>query len=163
MFHLQINDHAPSFKAKDQNGNIIDSKQFEGKKWVLYFYPKDLTPGCTIQACNIRDNYQELKNKGITIIGVSMDNEKRHKRFIEKYNLPFPLITDTNKELIELYGVWGTKKFMGLVFDGIHRTTFVMNEKNTIIGIINKPKNKKHSEEILEIYKNNEIEKEQRK
>ncbi len=154
MKHLKLNDQAPSFSANDENGNSIDSKQFEGKKWVIYFYPKDLTPGCTVQACNIRDNYEKLKEWGISIIGVSMDDEKLHKRFIEKYDLPFPLICDTEKNVIETFGVWGTKKFMGKVYDGIHRTTFIMNEKNEIIGIIEKPKTKAHAEEIIEIYKN---------
>ena len=154
MKHLKLNDQAPSFSAKDENGNSIDSKQFEGKKWVIYFYPKDLTPGCTVQACNIRDNYEKLKELGISIIGVSMDDERLHKRFIEKYDLPFPLICDTDKKVIETFGVWGTKKFMGKVYDGIHRTTFIMNEKNAIIGIIEKPKTKAHAEEIIEIYKN---------
>jgi peroxiredoxin Q/BCP len=154
MKHLKLNDQAPSFSANDENGNSIDSKQFEGKKWVIYFYPKDLTPGCTVQACNIRDNYEKLKEWGISIIGVSMDDEKLHKRFIEKYDLPFPLICDTEKNVIETFGVWGTKKFMGKVYDGIHRTTFIMNEKNEIIGIIEKPKTKVHAEEIIEIYKN---------
>jgi thioredoxin-dependent peroxiredoxin len=153
---LKINDLTPDFKAKDQNGNEISSKNLMGSKWVLYFYPKDMTPGCTQQACNIRDNYNELKNESISIFGVSMDTESKHQRFIEKYSLPFPLIVDTEKELISAFGVWGPKKFLGKTYDGIHRTTFVFNEKNTLIGVIEKPKVKDHTREILEIYKNYE-------
>lgn len=154
MKHLKVGDQAPSFEANDQNGNVISSKEFKNKKWVIYFYPKDLTPGCTTQACNIRDNYSLLKENGISIIGVSMDDERLHQRFIEKFDLPFPLLSDTEKIVIELFGVWGTKKFMGKVYDGIHRTTFLIDETNTIVGIIEKPKTKEHSEEILEIFKN---------
>ena len=119
---------------------------------VIYFYPKDNTPGCTAQACNIRDNYSAIQDAGIVILGVSMDTEKKHQNFIEKFDLPFPLLADTEKELIELYGVWGEKKFMGKVYDGIHRTTFLMDESHTIVGIIEKPKTKDHTREILEIY-----------
>jgi peroxiredoxin Q/BCP len=155
MKHLKIGDQAPKFEAKNQLGEIIKSTDFQGKKWAIYFYPKDLTPGCTTQACNIRDNYYILKEKGISIIGVSMDDERLHQRFIDKFDLPFPLISDIDKKVIELFGVWGTKKFMGKVYDGIHRTTFIINEKNIIIGIIEKPKTKVHSEEILEIFENN--------
>jgi peroxiredoxin Q/BCP len=155
MKFLKVGDFSPSFQAKDQNGNEINSEQFKGKKWVIYFYPKDLTPGCTTQACNIRDNYKLLQESGISIIGVSMDNENLHKRFIEKFDLPFPLIADTDKKVIETFGVWGTKKFMGKVYDGIHRTTFLINEENKIVGIIEKPNTKNHSQEILELFKNN--------
>jgi thioredoxin-dependent peroxiredoxin len=152
MKHLQLNDKAPEFIAKDHVGKTISSKDFKGKKWVIYFYPKDLTPGCTTQACNIRDNYKLLQENGISILGVSMDDEKLHQRFIEKFDLPFPLLADTDRKVIDAFGVWGEKKFMGKIYDGIHRTTFVMNEDNIIIGIIEKPKTKEHSEEILEIY-----------
>jgi peroxiredoxin Q/BCP len=155
MKHLKIGDQAPIFKTEDQEGNKIDSTLFEGKKWVLYFYPKDMTPGCTVQACNIRDNYETLKKEGIEIIGVSMDSVARHQNFTSKFDLPFPLVADENKELIELYGVWGEKKFMGKIYDGIHRITFLIDGKNSIVGIIEKPKTKYHSEEILEIFKKN--------
>ena len=151
---LKIGDKVPEFSVKDQNGKVITNEKFEGKKWVLYFYPKDMTPGCTVQACNIRDNYESLTKLGIEIYGVSMDIESRHKKFIEKYNLPFPLIVDTDKKLIETFGVWGSKKFLGRTYDGIHRNTFVMNENNIIIGLIEKPKVKNHTSEILEIYNN---------
>lgn len=149
---LKVNDKVPSFLTKDQEGNEISSQTLKGKKWVLYFYPKDMTPGCINQACNIRDNYEDLKKQGIQIFGVSMDSEKRHQRFVEKYKLPFPLIVDSEKKLIEAFGVWGPKKFMGRTYDGIHRNTFIMNEENTIIGLIEKPKVKDHAREILEFY-----------
>lgn len=143
------------FIGKDQNGNLVYSSDYIGKKWVIYFYPKDSTPGCTTQACNIRDNYSFLKKSGIHILGVSADSEKLHQRFIEKNQLPFTLLADTNREIIEAYGVWGLKKFMGREFDGIHRTTFLINEKGIIIEIIEKPNTKAHAEEILEIFDKN--------
>lgn len=152
MKHLKIGDQAPEFTAKDQNGNEVKLSDFAGKKVVIYFYPKDNTPGCTAQACNLRDNYSDLQEQGIVILGVSADSEKSHIKFIDKFELPFPLLADTEKELINLYGVWGEKKFMGRVYDGIHRTTFVLDEDHKIIGIIEKPKTKDHTREILEIY-----------
>jgi peroxiredoxin Q/BCP len=149
---LKENDQAPKFEVKDQDGNTISSEKLLGKKWVIYFYPKDMTPGCTIQACNIRDNYEALKQHDIQIFGVSMDTETKHKRFVEKYKLPFPLIVDTDKNLIEAFGIWGHKKFLGRTFNGIHRNTFIVNEQNTIIGIIKKPKVKDHTREILNVF-----------
>ena len=154
MKHLKVNDKAPAFESIDQHGNAFSSATLTGEKFVLYFYPKDLTPGCTAQACNLRDNYTELQAQGIEIIGVSMDDEKLHTRFITKYELPFTLLADTDRKIIETYGVWGYKKFMGKEYDGIHRTTFVVNEAGTIIGIIDKPNTKDHTREILEIYAN---------
>lgn len=153
MKHLKIGDKAPLFTGTDQNGKTISLNDFKGKKLAIYFYPKDNTPGCTVQACNLRDNYSELQNKGIQIIGISADSESSHQKFADKYTLPFPLIADINKSIIELYGVWGHKKFMGKEYDGIHRTTFLINESQTIVGIIEKPKTKAHAEEILEILK----------
>jgi peroxiredoxin Q/BCP len=150
---LKVGDQAPNFVAKNQIGEDIRSTDFKGKKWVLYFYPKDQTPGCIAQACNIRDNYQELLDRGIEIIGVSADGQVSHQKFIEKQQIPFPLIADEDKAVITAFGVWGEKKFMGKVYDGIHRTTFIMNEQNEIIGIIEKPKTKAHVEEILEFFK----------
>lgn len=150
---LKIGDKAPQFVGLDQNGNTIASSDFTGKKWVLYFYPKDQTPGCIAQACNIRDNYSTLLKQGIQIIGVSADSQKSHLNFIDKQQIPFPLIADEDKTIIKAFGVWGPKKFMGRTFDGIHRTTFLMNEKNNIVGIIEKPKTKHHAEEILELFK----------
>lgn len=150
---LKIGDLAPQFVGLDQNGNKITSNDFKGKKWVLYFYPKDQTPGCIVQACNIRDNYSTLLKQGIQIIGVSADSQKSHLNFIDKQQIPFPLIADEDKTIIKAFGVWGPKKFMGRTFDGIHRTTFLMDEKNSIVGIIEKPKTKYHAEEILELFK----------
>ena len=154
MKHLKLNDKAPAFESFDQHGGPFSSTTLIGKKFVLYFYPKDLTPGCTAQACNLRDNYAELQAQGIEIIGVSMDDANLHTRFINKYELPFTLLADTDRKVIETFGVWGYKKFMGKEYDGIHRTTFVVNEAGTIIGIIDKPNTKDHTREILEIYAN---------
>lgn len=155
MTSLKINDQAPEFAGKDEMGKLIQSADFKGKKYAIYFYPKDSTPGCTVQACNLRDNYALLQEHGIAIIGVSMDSETSHQKFIAKHELPFPLIADTEKEIIEHFGVWGPKKFMGKEYDGIHRTTFVMDEANTIRGIITKPNTKNHAAEILEIFQSN--------
>lgn len=152
MKHLKVGDKAPVFTATDQNGKTINLGDFKGKKLVVYFYPKDNTPGCTAQACNLRDNYSDLLKNGIQIVGVSADSASSHQKFIDKFSLPFPLITDENRELIEQFGVWGPKKFMGKEYDGIHRTTFLINEDQTIVGIIDKPKTKEHAEEILEIF-----------
>ncbi|MGY8926595.1 MAG: thioredoxin-dependent thiol peroxidase [Flavobacteriales bacterium] len=152
MKHLKIGHAAPEFCSKDQDGNDVCLKDFSGKRVVLYFYPKDNTPGCTVQACNIRDNYSSILGENIVILGVSADDEKKHLKFIEKFDLPFPLLADVDKTLLNLYGVWGEKKFMGKTYDGIHRTTFVLDDTHTIIGIIDKPKNKEHTAEILEIY-----------
>ena len=149
---LKVGDKAPRFEAKDQNGINVSSNTLEGKKWVIYFYPKDQTPGCIAQACNIRDNYSELLNQGIKIIGVSADSEKSHLNFIEKQQIPFSLISDEEKEIIKAFGVWGEKKFMGKTYDGIHRTTFLINELGTIVAIIDKPKTTAHAEEILELF-----------
>lgn len=155
MKHLKVGQKAPSFTGKDQNGNDISLSDFSGKPVVIYFYPKDNTPGCTNQACNLRDNYSDLLAKDIAVIGVSGDSEVSHQKFIKKFELPFPLVADVDKELMNLYGVWGEKKFMGKVYDGIHRTTFVMDASHTIIGIIEKPKTKDHAREILEIFEKN--------
>lgn len=150
MTHLKEGDQAPGFEGKDQNGKTVKLSDFSGKKLVIYFYPKDMTPGCTTQACNLGDNYQKFKSEGYEILGVSADTEKRHQKFIEKYKLPFSLIADTEKEVINVFGVWGPKKFMGREFDGIHRTTFVINEKGVIDKIIRKVKTKEHATQILE-------------
>ena len=152
MKHLKIGDQAPPFTSKDQAGNTIQLEDYKGKKVVIYFYPKDNTPGCTAQACNIRDNYDEILKEDIVILGVSADDETKHQKFIAKFDLPFTLLADTDKQLLNLYGVWGEKKFMGRVYDGIHRTTFVLDDSHKIIGIIEKPKTKDHTREILEIY-----------
>jgi peroxiredoxin Q/BCP len=135
MKHLKIGDKAPIFSGVDQNDQTISLNTYKGKKVVLYFYPKDDTPGCTAQACNLRDNHDSLIKAGIQVIGVSADSVKSHVKFTEKYHLPFPLIADEDKEIIQQYGVWGEKKFMGKVYDGIHRTTFLIDETGTIIVI----------------------------
>ena len=149
MSKLKEGDKAPEFKGKDQNGNTVSLSDFKGSKLVLYFYPKDSTPGCTSQACNLRDNYEILLEKGYKVVGVSADSEKSHQKFIEKYNLPFPLIADTEKEIIQAYGVWAPKKFMGKEFLGIVRTTFVINEEGIIEEIIGKVKTKDHTAQII--------------
>ncbi|MNU96292.1 putative peroxiredoxin bcp [compost metagenome] len=151
MTGLKIGDRMPDFQGTDQNGKEIASQSFAGKKLVIYFYPKDNTPACINQACSLRDSYQELKKKGYSILGVSMDTEKMHTRFIEKFSLPFPLIADTERKMIDAFKVWGLKKFMGREYDGIHRTTFVVNEEGIITHIIEKPKTKIHGEEILNL------------
>ena len=153
MTHLQEGDKAPDFKGVDQDGNTIQLSDYKGKKLVLYFYPKDNTPGCTNEACNLRDNYEELQKQGFKILGVSADSEKKHQNFINKYDLPFPLLADTEKEVIEKYGIWGPKKFMGKVKDGIHRTTFVIDEEGKIEKVFKKVKTKDHTNQILEAYK----------
>lgn len=153
MTHLKVGDKVPNFNVIDYKGIEINSEKLIGTKYVIYFYPKDSTPGCTVQACNLRDNYQILLEKGIQIFGVSKDSESSHQKFAAKNELPFSLISDEKLVLLNLFGVWGEKKFMGKVFDGIHRTTFCIDEEGIIIGIIEKPKTKIHSEEILEIFK----------
>lgn len=149
MTNLKAGDKAPHFSAPDENGNIISLDDFKGKKLVLYFYPKDNTPGCTLESCNLRDNYDALLKEGYEVLGVSADGEKKHQNFIKKYDLPFHLLADTEKEVIKAYGVWGPKKFMGRTFDGIHRTTFVINEGGIIEEVIAKVKTKAHAEQIL--------------
>jgi thioredoxin-dependent peroxiredoxin len=149
MTKLKPGDKAPVFKGKDQEGNVISLSDYADKKIVLYFYPKDSTPGCTAQACDLRDNYENLINKGFFIIGVSADSEQSHQKFIQKHNIPFPLIADVDKEIIMQYGVWGPKKFMGRTFDGIHRTTFIIDEQGVISNIITKVKTKEHAKQIL--------------
>lgn len=152
MTTLSKGDKAPSFNAKDQNGNEVKLSDYQGKKVVLYFYPKDMTPGCTNQACNLRDNFDALQKENIVVLGVSPDDEKRHQKFIDKHDLPFTLIADPDKEVINAYGIWGPKKFMGKEYDGVHRTTFLINEKGEIHDVIKKPKTKAHAEEIVELF-----------
>ena len=146
---LKKGDEAPDFSGKNQDGKLISLKDFKGKKLVIYFYPKDDTPGCTAQACNIRDNYAVLKKNGYAIIGISADDEKKHKKFIEKYNLPFQLIADIDKTIIRSYDVWGEKKFMGKIYEGIARSTFLIDEKGVIEKVISDVITKNHSEQIL--------------
>ena len=149
MGNLKIGDLAPNIKSKDQNGNEFQLSSLKGKKVVLYFYPKDDTPGCTKQACNLRDNYSELKNAGYEVIGVSADKEAKHQKFIAKYDLPFTLLADENKEVIEAYEAWGLKKFMGKEYMGIIRKTFVIDEEGKIDQIIEKVKTADHTAQII--------------
>ena len=149
MLHLKIGDSAPAINSVDQNGDAITLEQFKGKKVVLYFYPKDMTPGCTVQSCNLRDNYQALLNEGHVVLGCSADSPVRHQKFIEKHDLPFPLISDESKQVLNAYGVWGPKKFMGKEYDGISRTTFVIDEKGVIEDVITKVDTKEHTLQIL--------------
>lgn len=146
---LKPGDKAPEFTGRDQDGNEITLSQFKGKKLVLYFYPKDDTPGCTAEACDLRDNYDRFLSMGYQVVGVSKDSEKSHKKFIEKYNLPFPLISDTETSILQAYGAWGRKKFMGREYDGIIRKTFVIDQTGLITDIIEKVNTKAHSSQIL--------------
>ncbi|MFN5334257.1 MAG: thioredoxin-dependent thiol peroxidase [Bacteroidota bacterium] len=149
---LKSGDKAPVFSGVDQNGKGVALKDYKGKKLVLYFYPKDDTPGCTAQACSLRDDYASLKKKGVEILGVSADNEAKHQKFIDKYELPFRLLADTNHEVIKQYDVWGKKQFMGRIFDGLNRTTFLINEKGIIDHVIEQPDTKNHAEEIQKLW-----------
>ena len=153
MALLKKGDQAPMIKGKDQNGNIITNESLKGKKIILYFYPKDMTPGCTDEACNLRDNYQTLIRKGFVIIGVSADNELSHQKFIAKHSLPFPLIADTDKQIIMAFGAWGEKSMYGKKYEGIIRSTFVINEKGIIEEVFAKVETKRHTEQILETLK----------
>ncbi|MFY8025567.1 MAG: thioredoxin-dependent thiol peroxidase, partial [Sediminibacterium sp.] len=137
------------FKAPDQNGNMVSLSDFKGKKLILYFYPKDDTPGCTSQACNLKDNYTDLIKNGFQVVGVSVDSVKSHKKFEEKYELPFPLISDEEKKIVDKYNLWGEKKFMGRTYMGTTRTTFLIDETGVIRKIIAKPDTKNHTEEVL--------------
>jgi peroxiredoxin Q/BCP len=154
MSELQEGTKAPVFKGLDQNGNKLSLSDFKGKKVILYFYPKDDTPGCTAQACNLRDNYHELINKGFQVIGVSTDSVKSHKKFEDKYELPFPLIADEDKQIVELYGVWGEKNFMGKNYLGTNRTTFLIDENGIIKKVITKPDTKNQTQQVLEAWTN---------
>ncbi len=149
MTTLKVGDKAPNFNSKDQDGNPISLSDYNGKKLVLFFYPKASTPGCTMEACNLRDNYERFQSLGYEILGVSADSEKRQTNFRNKYNFPYPLLADEDKAVINAYKVWGPKKFMGRTYDGIHRTTFVIDENGIIEQIITKVKTKAHTEQLL--------------
>jgi peroxiredoxin Q/BCP len=150
MSHLKPGDIAPAIASTDQSGNQVTLASFAGSKVILYFYPKDDTPGCTAEACNLRDNYQDLLDKGFKIIGVSADDEKSHKKFSEKYVLPFPLLADKAKEIIRAYGVWGKKKLYGKEYEGINRMTFIIDESGKIQHIFTKVDTKNHTAQILD-------------
>ncbi len=149
MSELKEGMEAPYFEGKDQDGNIVRLSDFRGSKLVLYFYPRDNTPGCTAEACNLRDNYNDLIAKGYKIVGVSPDSEKSHKGFAEKFSLPFPLISDTEKKILKLYGAYGEKKMYGKTVMGVIRTTFIINEIGVIEKIIRKVDTKNHTEQII--------------
>lgn len=146
---LKIGDKAPAIEAVDQHGKRISLEDFKGSKVILYFYPKDDTPGCTAEACNLRDNYASLLEKGFKILGVSTDSAKSHQKFADKYSLPFPLIPDTDKKVVNDYGVWGRKKFMGREYDGINRMTFIISGEGNILKIFDKVQTKDHTDQIL--------------
>jgi thioredoxin-dependent peroxiredoxin len=149
MTQLKEGDPAPLFTATDQNGNTVTLADYRGKKLVLFFYPEDDTPTCTVQACNLRDNYALLRKEGFEVLGVSPDDEKKHKKFEKKYSLPYTLVADPQHTIIDQYGVWGPKQLYGRHYDGLHRTTFVLDEKGIIQKIYLRPKNKQHAEEII--------------
>ncbi len=152
MTELKAGQKAPFFEGTDQNDNKISLDDFKGRKLVLYFYPKDNTPGCTDEACNLRDNYNDLIKKGFTVLGISPDSEKSHQKFASKHNLPFPLISDTEKKIMSDYGTWGEKKMYGKKFMGVLRTTFIINEEGIIEEVIKKVDTKKHTEQIYKLY-----------
>jgi len=153
MAILNEGDKAPDFTAKDQNGNIVSLSEFKGKTVILYFYPKDDTPGCTAEACDFRDNYQSLLNQGFEVIGVSTDDEKSHKKFENKYSLPFTLVADESKEIVEAYGVWGEKNMYGKKYMGTIRKTFIINSDGIITKIIDKVDTANSSQQVLDILK----------
>lgn len=150
MTHLQEGDTAPDFRSTLSTGESVSLSDYAGKKLVLYFYPKDNTPGCTAEACSLRDSYAELREQGYEILGVSPDPVAKHQKFINKYDLPFELLADEDKSVMKAYGAWGPKKFMGRTYDGVHRITFVIDEEGKIAKVIKKVKTKAHAAQILE-------------
>ena len=149
MDTLKVGDKVPEFTTVDQNGNTISLSLLKGKKTIIFFYPRANTPGCTAEACNLRDHYQELKTLGFQLIGVSADNPKKQKSFSNKYELPFTLLADEEKVVIGAFGVWGPKKFQGREYDGIHRTTFIVNKEGVVEKVISKVKTKEHAAQII--------------
>ena len=151
MNTLKQGDAVPNFTVNDQDGNAISLSDYKGKKLIVFFYPKANTPGCTAEACNLSDNYKALQDKGFEILGVSADTEKKQSNFKNKFDFPYPLLADTEKEVIEAFGVWGLKKFMGREYDGIHRKTFLIDENGVVTHVIDKVKTKDHAAQILEL------------
>lgn len=149
MNTLKVGDKVPNFTVNDQDGNTISTDDYQGKKLIVFFYPAANTPGCTAEACNLRDHYQLLQDNGYELLGVSADTEKKQSNFKNKYEFPFPLLADTEKKVINAFGVWGLKKFMGREYDGIHRKTFLVND-GVVARVIDKVKTKAHAEQILE-------------
>lgn len=150
MNTLKQGDAVPNFSVKDEQGNTVSLSDYKGKKLIVFFYPKASTPGCTNEACNLRDNYKALQDEGYELLGVSADSQRRQSNFKNKYNFPFPLLADEDKEVINAFGVWGPKKFMGREFDGIHRKTFIIDENGVVERVIDKVKTKDHAAQILE-------------
>ncbi len=150
MKTLKVGDKVSPFIVKDQDGNDVQLSDYQGKKLIVFFYPRANTPGCTLEACNLRDNYKALKDEGYALLGVSADTQKKQANFKNKFNLPFPLLADEDHTLLNIFGVWGEKKFMGRTFDGIHRKTFIIDEKGVIERVIDKVKTKDHAAQILE-------------
>ncbi|WP_190808576.1 thioredoxin-dependent thiol peroxidase [Flagellimonas sp. S3867] len=149
MNTLKVGDKVPEFSSIDQDGNTINLTDYQGKKLVVFFYPRANTPGCILEACNLRDNYEELQKQGFELLGVSADSQKKQSNFKNKYNFQFPLLADEDHTVLNIFGVWGPKKFMGREFDGIHRTTFVIDEKGVVENVIAKVKTKDHAQQIL--------------
>jgi len=150
MNTLKVGDAVPAFSAKDQDGNTINLSDYLGKKLIVFFYPKANTPGCTAEACNLRDNYAELQAQGYELLGVSADSEKKQANFRNKFDFPYPLLADEDHTVINAFGVWGLKKFMGREYDGIHRKTFVIDEKGIVTKVIDKVKTKDHAAQLLD-------------
>ncbi|MCW5516648.1 thioredoxin-dependent thiol peroxidase [Muriicola sp. Z0-33] len=150
MKTLKVGDKVPQFTSKDQDGNDVQLSDFVGKKLIVFFYPRASTPGCTMEACNLRDNYQVLQDRGYALLGVSADSQKKQTNFKNKFNLPFPLLADEDHTVLNIFGVWGEKKFMGRIYDGIHRKTFIIDEEGTVERVIDKVKTKDHAAQILE-------------
>jgi len=150
MKPLQVGDTVPPFSVLDDHGNTQKLSDYKGKKLIVFFYPKASTPGCTAEACDLRDHYKELQHAGYHLLGVSADSQKRQRNFSEKYNFPFPLLADEDKEVINAFGVWGPKKFMGREYDGIHRMTFIVDEQGLVERVIDKVKTKVHAAQILD-------------
>jgi thioredoxin-dependent peroxiredoxin len=151
MNTLKQGDKVPNFTVNDQDGNAVSLSDYKGKKLIVFFYPKASTPGCTAEACNLRDNYKVLQDEGFELLGVSADSEKRQTNFKNKYEFPFPLLADEEKEVINAFGVWGPKKFMGREYDGIHRKTFLVDENGVVEHVIDKVKTKDHAAQILDL------------
>jgi peroxiredoxin Q/BCP len=150
MNTLKVGDQVPNFSSVNEHGEPVSLSDYKGKKLVVFFYPKASTPGCTVEACNLRDNYKVLQEKGYELLGVSADSAKRQLNFKTKYEFPFPLLADEDKTVINAFGVWGQKKFMGKTYDGIHRMTFLVNEQGLVEHVISKVKTKEHAAQILE-------------
>ena len=150
MNTLSAGDKVPDFKSRDQDGNVVSLSDYSGKKLIVFFYPRANTPGCTAEACNLRDHYKELKEAGYSLLGISADSEKKQANFRNKYDFPFPLLADEDRTVIETFGVWGPKKFMGKEFDGIHRKTFIIDGSGIVERVIDKVKTKDHAAQILD-------------